>query len=66
MSLVDDHGVPPVRQALDLVEDERELLQSGDDYPGLLAGKCVGQLLGGFVDPLDDSVGVLELLDRLL
>ena len=64
--LVDDHGVPALRQRLDLVGDERELLQRRDDDPGLLTGEGVGELLAVLVDPHHDAVGVLELVDRVL
>ncbi len=64
--LVHDHRVPAVRERLDLVQHERELLQRGDDDPGLLPGQRVGELAGVLLDPLHDAVGVLELVDRVL
>ena len=66
VGLVDDHRVGPVGEALDLLGDERELLERGDDDAGLLARQGVGQLLGVLVDSHHDAVGVLELVDRLL
>ena len=66
VGLVHDHRVGPVGEALDLLGDERELLERGDDDAGLLAGQRVGQLLGVLVDADHDAAGVLELVDRLL
>ena len=45
---------------------EQELLQRGDDYPGLLPHQRFGQLVRVLVDPLYDPDGVLELADHIL
>ena len=66
MGLVDDDGVAAVLELLDVAHHERELLDGGDDDPGPLTGERLGKLLGVLVDLLDDAVGVLELVDRLL
>jgi hypothetical protein len=66
VSLVDDHRVPAFGQVADLVQDERELLQRGDDDPGLFPGQGLGELPGVLVDPRDHAAGVLELVDRVL
>ncbi len=66
VGLVDDHGVAPGGQRLDVVEHPRELLQRGDDHPGLLAGQRRRQLGRRLVDALHHAVGVLELVDRVL
>ena len=49
-----------------MAHHERELLQRGDDDPGLLPGQRRGELGGVLVDLLDHAVGVLELVDRVL
>ena len=66
MGLVDDDGVAAGGEVLDLVQDERELLQRGDDDAGGLAGEGLRELRRALVYLLDDAVGVLELVDRLL
>jgi hypothetical protein len=66
VGLVHDDCIAPARQVDDLVQHERELLQRGDDHAGLLAGQRGRKLLRGLVDPLNYSVRVLELVDRVL
>ena len=66
VGFVDDHRVAPRRKRPHLVEDERELLQGGDDDAGLLTGERLGELGGVDVDLLHDSVGVFELVDGVL
>ena len=65
VGLVDDDGVAPVRQMLDLVLDEAELVDGGDDdgHPG---GQGGGELGGVGVDLLHHPGLVLELVDGVL
>ena len=65
MGLVDDDGVAPVRQGLNLVLNEAELVDGRDDDGGS-ALQGFGELVGVLVDALDDARLVLELVDGLL
>ena len=64
--LVHDHRVATLGELGDLVEDEGELLERGDDHPRLLPGERLCKLSGILVDLLDDPMHVLELVDRVL
>ena len=66
MSLVDHHRVAALGELGDLVEHVRELLQGGDDDLGLLPHQRVGELLGVLVDLHHHTLGVFELVDRVL
>lgn len=66
MRLVDDHAVPPRRERFDFVEHVRELLQRRYDDPRLFPGQRLGELARIPVDPHDDAVHLLELVDGLL
>ena len=66
MGLVDDHRVAAGGELGDLVQDERELLQGGDDDPRLLADQGLGELGRVPVDVYHHAPDVLELVDGLL
>ena len=67
VGLVDEDGVGAGGEILDLVQDEGELLERRyDDDAGGLAREGVGELRRRLVYLLDDAVGVLELVDRVL
>ena len=66
VGFVDEHRVAATHQLRDLVDDEGELLQRGDDDLRLGAGESIGELFGVLVDLGDDAVRVLELEDRVL
>lgn len=66
MGFVGDYGVATLRKVPDFVEDERKFLDGGDDDAGLFAGEGVGELLGVFIDFLDDARRFFELADGVL
>ena len=67
MRLVHDDREAPMTEVLDLVEDERELLQRRDDDPDLLARSSASASWALSCSERRDHAGrVLELEDRLL
>ena len=65
MRLVDYDGEALAGERADLLGDDRELLERGDDDP--LAGlQRLAELLRGFVDVLDHAERLFELADRAL
>ena len=58
MGLVSDDRIGAVLEFGDLVEDEWELLEGGDDDSGGAAGECLSQLFLVLIDLPDETVGV--------
>ena len=65
VGFIDDDGVAAVGELAGVFGDEGEFLEDGDD-DGDAAGQGVGELLGVFVDFLNDALLVLELVDGFL
>ena len=65
MSLVDDDGEALAAQLADLSGDDWELLEGTDDDRFALLQRLL-ELLGGRVDVLDHTGGLLKLADRVL
>ncbi len=65
MCLVDDDGIPAHGKLTDLLRDEGELLEGGDDN-GHAGPKGLRQLRGVHIDLLYNTLLVLELVDGVL
>ena len=65
MRLVHDHREALARKLADLLGDDRELLQRGDD-DGPARLQCLAKLARGLVDVLHDAERLLELPDGAL